>query len=230
MTLDMTDSIAPKSDQMNSDDLLSGPRTFTVADVRLAASGEQPIDVHLAEFPRPFRPSKSMRRVMVAAWGKDASTYAGKRLTLFRDPDIKFGGQAVGGIRISALSHIGKPMILALTETRGKKAQYRVAVLADDVPATPTVSPELLATLTAMFTRKGIPEESWLAGVNHYTGGAATDLEVITEDQARQMLKVLDARPDVASAAVEEPIDNQPQQLAPDAWNDVQVAQPGGQP
>jgi hypothetical protein len=42
--------------------------------------------VHLVEFPgRPFKPSKTVRRIMVAAWGPDASTYAGKRMTLYRD-------------------------------------------------------------------------------------------------------------------------------------------------
>jgi hypothetical protein len=31
---DMTESIAPKSDQLNAEDLLSGPRTFTIKEVR----------------------------------------------------------------------------------------------------------------------------------------------------------------------------------------------------
>jgi hypothetical protein len=32
--MDLTQSIIAKSDQLNADDLLSGPRTFTVAEVR----------------------------------------------------------------------------------------------------------------------------------------------------------------------------------------------------
>ena len=103
-----------------------------------------------------------MRRVMVAAWGKDGSTYAGKRLTLYRDPSIKFGGQAVGGIRISAMSHIDKPMVLALTETRGKKATFKVDVLKANAPTSPAVSPETLAELVATFDRKGVPEDKRL--------------------------------------------------------------------
>ncbi len=129
--LDMTESIAPRSDQMNADDLMSGPRTFTIREVRKASSSEQPVDVHLVEFPegRPFKPSKSMRRVMVAAWGKDASGYAGHRLTLYRDPTVRFGGQDVGGIRISHMDGLDKPMTLALTVTRGKRAPYVVQPL-----------------------------------------------------------------------------------------------------
>src|SRR5690606_23503087 len=54
--MDMTESIAPKSDQMNADDLISGPRTFTIAEVG-KGSPDQPVNVVLAEFPkgRPFK-------------------------------------------------------------------------------------------------------------------------------------------------------------------------------
>lgn len=197
--LDLTESIAPKSDQMNADDLMSGPRTFTIAEVRKSASLEQPVDVYLAEFPegRPFKPSKSMRRVMVAAWGVDASTYTGRRMTLYRDPAVRFGGQDVGGIRISHLSHITKPMTLALTVTRGKRAPYVVQPLPDTAPTSPAVSPELLAELTATFDRKGIAEDARLSGVHRITGGSATDLECITEAEARQVLAALASRLDV---------------------------------
>lgn len=144
--LDMTESVAPKSDQINAEDLLTGPRTFTISEVA-AGSAEQPINVHLAEFPgRPYRPSKSMRRVMVAAWGKDASQYAGKRLTLFRDPDVKFGGEAVGGIKISHMSDLAKPLKIALTVTRGKRAPYAVTPLP---AATPAPTPDELAAQIA---------------------------------------------------------------------------------
>lgn len=136
--LDMTDTIVPKSDQMNADDLMSGPRTFTISEVYKTGSEDQPFAVVLAEFDRkrPFKPSKSMRRVMVTAWGTDGEAYVGKRLTLYRDPDVKFGAQEVGGIRISHMSGIPKPLKLALTVTKGKRANYVVQQLAD-APARP---------------------------------------------------------------------------------------------
>ena len=37
--MDMTDSIAPKSDQLNADDLLAGPRTVQVENVTEGAEG-----------------------------------------------------------------------------------------------------------------------------------------------------------------------------------------------
>ena len=147
--MDLTDTIAPKSDQMNADDLISGPRTFTIAEVRKGASDEQPVDVVLAEFPkgRPFKPSKSMRRVMVAAWGKDADAYVGRRLTLYRDPDITFGKERVGGIRISHMSHIGKRLNMALTITRGRRAPFVVEPLPDEAPTSAPVDEETVARL-----------------------------------------------------------------------------------
>jgi hypothetical protein len=94
----MTDTIIPRSDQLNAEDLLTGPRTFTITEVR-KGSVEQPVDIHLAEFPgRPFKPSKTVRRILVSAWGPDAATYAGRRMTLYRDPAVRFGGMDVGGI------------------------------------------------------------------------------------------------------------------------------------
>lgn len=129
--MDLTESIAPKSDQLNAEDLLTGPRTFTIDKVS-AGSAEQPVDVHLVEFPgRPYRPSKSMRRVMVNAWGQEASSYVGRRLTLYRDPEITFGREKVGGIKISHLSDIEKRITVALTVTRGKRAQFTVEPLSD---------------------------------------------------------------------------------------------------
>jgi hypothetical protein len=131
--MDLTDTIIPKSDQLNSEDLIAGPRTFTITDVR-GGSDEQPVNIHLAENPgRPFRPSKTVRRILVAAWGKDGDAYIGRRLTLYRDPAVKWAGQEIGGIRVSHLSHIAKPMKLALAVTKGKRENYTVQPL-DSAP------------------------------------------------------------------------------------------------
>lgn len=130
--MDITSTTAPKSDQQNFDDYVSGPKTVTIADVK-AGSTEQPVEIHLVEFPgRPYKPSKSMRRVLVASWGPEASTYVGRRMTLYGDPTVRFGGIAVGGIRISHLSHIDKPLTLALTVKRGSRAPFVVEPL--DIP------------------------------------------------------------------------------------------------
>lgn len=134
--MDISETIVPKSDQLNAEDLLTGPRTFTVEKVT-KGSAEQPVDIHLVEFPgRPFRPSKTVRRILVNAWGPEASAYVGRRMTLYRDPAVKFGGMDVGGIRVSHLSNIDKPLSVALTVSRGKRQPYTVQPL-PDAPAAP---------------------------------------------------------------------------------------------
>lgn len=144
--MDITETLAPKSDQLNADDLLGGPITVTITAVS-RGDADQPVNITTAEFGegRPYKPCKSMRRVMVAAWGIDASTYVGHRMTIFNDQSVKWGGQDVGGIRIKALSHIQKRLTLALTVTRGKRAPFVVEPLPDAPPAQQPITPETVA-------------------------------------------------------------------------------------
>lgn len=130
--MDLTDTIAPTSDQLDAVDLLTGPRTFTIADVN-KGNVEQPVQIKLAEFPRVWRPSKGMRRVLVAAWGPDGKTYAGRRVTLYCDPNVTFGKDKVGGTRISHMTHLkdDKPLSVPLLVTRGKSAMYTVEPLTE---------------------------------------------------------------------------------------------------
>ena len=61
---DIGDTIAPKSNQMNADDLVAGPLTLTITEVRVHDTGDQPVHVFFAEWPtgRPWKPSLGMRR------------------------------------------------------------------------------------------------------------------------------------------------------------------------
>lgn len=132
--MDLSKTIQPRSDQLNADDLVAGPVTVTISEVK-PGSDEQPVNVELLEYPgRPYKPSLSMRRVMVTAWGPDGTTYAGRKLTLFRNPSIKFGREEVGGIQIEAMSDIDKPLRIALTVTRGKRANFAVQPLKVEPP------------------------------------------------------------------------------------------------
>ena len=128
--MDMSKFIAARSDQLNADDLLGGPRTITVTQVRGTDAADQPVAVHYeGDQGKPFKPCKTMRRAMVACWGKDAQQYVGRSMTLYCDPEVQFGGMKVGGIRISHMSHIEGEKKLALTQTRGKKGLVTVRPL-----------------------------------------------------------------------------------------------------
>jgi hypothetical protein len=129
---DMTQTIAPKSDQLNADDLIGGPRTIEIAKVMLSGSAEQPVAVHFkGDGGKPYKPCKSMRRVMVRVWGGDGNAYVGRRMTIYRDDSVTWGGQAVGGIRISHMSGLKQPVTMALTATQKQRKPYRVEPLAD---------------------------------------------------------------------------------------------------
>ena len=133
--MDISKTTQPKSDQQNFDDYgTGGPKTVTIVEV-VEGNAEQPVWIHLAEFPgRPYKPSKSMRRVLEFAWGKDTDVYHSRRMTLYGDPTVKFGGSVLGGIKISHLSHIDREKSLSLTETKGKRKPYVVQPLVEQAP------------------------------------------------------------------------------------------------
>lgn len=121
-------TIIPKSDQLNAEDLLAGPITVKILDVKQGAA-DQPVVVVIDGGRQPYKPCKTMRKVMVNLWSDRASTWIGKRLTLYADPNVKWGGVAVGGIRISHMSDLKEKTVLMLTETRGKRVPVTIQPL-----------------------------------------------------------------------------------------------------
>lgn len=124
----LRDTVVPKSDQLNADTLLAGPITVTVTDVR-RGTADQPIDIHITDGHQPWKPCKSMRRALISAWGDNGKDWIGKSMTLYCDPSVKFGGVAVGGIRVSHMSHLQSDLSLSLTSTRGKRAPHLIKKL-----------------------------------------------------------------------------------------------------
>lgn len=133
--VDITKTTVAKSDQLNADDLIGNPVTIQINRVNLLG-GDQPVAIgYEGDNGKPWKPCKSMRRVLVHVWGGDGSKYVGRLLTLYRDPSVSFGGQAVGGIRISHMSDIDGPITLSLTVTRNVKKPYTVQPLQNPTSA-----------------------------------------------------------------------------------------------
>jgi hypothetical protein len=129
-------TIEPKSDQINADDLLAGPITVKITAVKKGPANEQPVQIEI-EGHRPYRPCKSMRRVLIACWGDKGSDWIGRSMTLYADPTVKYGGVAVGGIRISHVSHMDRPELkMMLTTTRSRRSEYCVKRLDAAQPET----------------------------------------------------------------------------------------------
>lgn len=148
--MDISETLVGKSDQLDNVDLLAGPRDFTITGVS-PGPADQPLNVALAEFPRPWRPGLTMRRVLAAIWGTDASAYVGRRVRLYRDAKVTFGKDATGGTRISHASHIDKRVTAVLPISRGRFGTFHVDPL-PDAPATPPALPEPTAEQVAAST------------------------------------------------------------------------------
>lgn len=139
---DLRATIVPKSDQLNSEQLLGGPITVTVTEVRIGNSDEQPVAIHyIDDGGRPYKPSKTQRKVLLLAWGHDGRAWTGRSMTLYCDPKIKFGGEEVGGIRISHLSDIEREIHVSLTATKGKKAPHVIKRLESKAPVEKIAKP-----------------------------------------------------------------------------------------
>tara|TARA_R110000744_G_scaffold380568_1_gene503237 strand:+ start:18992 stop:19552 length:561 start_codon:yes stop_codon:yes gene_type:complete len=134
--MNMRATITPKSDQLNADDLVNTEITINITNVSIVG-GDQPVSINYHnDNGRPYKPNKTMRKVMVALWGDDETQYAGRSMTLFTEPSVTWAGKAVGGLEIKAMSHIDKDATLSLTATRGKKRTIKIAKLEAAQPQT----------------------------------------------------------------------------------------------
>ena len=185
--MNLTNTIIPKSDQLNADDLIAGPITIRISAVE-AGSNEQPISIRYdGDNGRPYKPCKSMRRVLVAAWGSDGAAYVGRSLMLYCDKSVTFGPDTPGGIRISHASDIREPLEIALTVKRGKRKPFCVEPLPNALQCRPldelTAAGDGIATsglnaLKAWWVKLAAGERDLLGG---NTGEALTRWKAAAE-------------------------------------------------
>jgi hypothetical protein len=183
---DLSLAIAPKSDQLNTDDLIGGPRTIVVTRVTVSP-GEQPVAIYFSgDGGKPYKPCKSMCRVLVIQWGADGDLYVGRSMTLYRDPTVTWGGMAVGGIRISHLSDISADAKMALTESRKARGIYTVRRL-----ERPTESASA-ALITRISTAPTIEDLSALASEANAQRWSGADKSAIRSalDGRKQSLSI----------------------------------------
>ena len=130
---DIRDSIVPNSEQLNAEDLLTGPIVVKITRISTGPK-DQPVFVHLEGYTRTFRPCKTCRRILSKLWTEDSDNWIGKQLKLYCDPTVVWGGKTVGGVRISHLSDIDGPTTLKLTKTRTAKVDITILPLETITP------------------------------------------------------------------------------------------------
>jgi hypothetical protein len=184
---DFAAAMAPKSDQINAQDLIAGDMTVTIAAVKVTPGTEQPVSIRLDGTEKVWRPCKTTGRILMAAWGADTSVYGGRAVQLYLDPDVKWGGMKVGGIRIRAMSHLDGDLRIALAESKQNRKLFTIKPLAGnfakpapkDRPATQdaTESPAISAAKAA--AAKGVAAfRAWFntdEGKDCRASGALTD-------------------------------------------------------
>jgi hypothetical protein len=149
--MNLTPTIAPKSDQLNADDLITGAKTIRIRDIKGNSDPQQPVSIYFdGDDNKPYKPCKSMRRLLVAVWGADGKAYIGRSLTLYRDDNVVFGGIQVGGIRISHVSHIDKAHTVALTASRTSRKPYTVEPLIITLPELTPAHPKWGGAMAAL--------------------------------------------------------------------------------
>lgn len=126
--LDVSHTVKTKSDQLNADDLVSGDLMIQVEGVNVTNDPQQPVQVYYYGCEgKPFKPCLTVRKILVALWGKDAEQWAGRWMNLYIDPTVSFGKQKnIGGIRVNALSHIKSAATLVLAVRKGAKQEFKV--------------------------------------------------------------------------------------------------------
>lgn len=188
---DLTNTILAKSDQLNSDDLIGRSITIEITKVS-AASAEQPIAInYVGDNGKPYYPCKSMRRVLVHCWGADGASYVGRSLTLYRDPDVKFGGIAVGGIRISHMSHIDKPITMSLTNAKASKKPFTVKPMGE--------APKHPAKATPEQQREAAQKKAdeIIAAIE-----SSADVDAILSKESKALDRLADAYSDIHSTVM----------------------------
>lgn len=155
--MDVSKAIVAKSDQLNAIDLVGRDVTVTIVDVKQGPA-DQPVHIitDLYGPSRPWKPSKTALRDIVQVWGTDSTVWVGRRITLWNDPEVLWAGQAVGGIRIRAMSHIDKAFEAKHVITRGKTKKVMIQPLGD--APVPTQQPDITPHLDALNNAASIEE------------------------------------------------------------------------
>jgi len=170
------ESIKPKSDQLNADDLLLADLKITITRVKVQP-GEQGTWIYFAEGEgdrKPWKPSKGMKRVLGEVYGDDDfGRWVGHQVVLYRDPTVEWAKAEVGGIRIRAMTGIPGARVFSTTISKSVKRPLRVARL-DGGPSTAKVepTPEDIEAAAKKKAELDAWAQKWSAGVIKAIGKA----------------------------------------------------------
>lgn len=124
-------ALAPKSDQLNADDLIAANKIIVISGVNINLGSEQKIIINYqGDNGKPWKPSKGMGRVLTEILGGDPDKWVGETVELFRNKEIRFGKEKCGGIQIAGMSAVRNVTTLLITTAKGKKSSITIQPIA----------------------------------------------------------------------------------------------------
>lgn len=127
---DVSFALEANSSQLNAMDIVGAEPIIKIKQVDVK-QGDQPVSIYYeGDNGRPWKPCKSMLRIIAAAWGRDSSAWPGQHVQLFFEPKVRYAGKEVGGIRIKAMTGIAeKGANFVVTINSKQREPYHVALL-----------------------------------------------------------------------------------------------------
>lgn len=131
---DISPTLLAKSDQLNAADLVGGSITVKIIDVKVSPMIDQPVSINIGDDFQPYKPCKTMRRLLANLWGTSSKEWIGQSVTLFCDPEVMWAGQKAGGIRVSHATGIATKREIPLRSSKHKVTTYTILPLRVDKP------------------------------------------------------------------------------------------------
>ena len=172
---DLSDTIEANSDRLNAADLMGADKTIKVTDViRYTENGKNKFYLNYeGDCGRPYKPSLTMRRIIMELWTIDGSKYIGRSIRLHRDPTITFGRDECGGIVVEAMEGIKGKAKIKLQVKRGQFKEFTIDKL--EPKELPMLEPSVFA--------------KWLtAAKTQIESGAQTNEQIITQIETKSTL------------------------------------------
>jgi len=125
-----------KSDQLNYVDVGGGSLIALVESVNVTNSDQQPVTIAFAGCNgKPYKPNKGMIRVLAGAWGEESDNWIGKTIKIEGDPTVTWGGEAIGGLVVGALSDIDRSGYTAyIQKNKRVRVKKTIPLLAVEAP------------------------------------------------------------------------------------------------
>ena len=125
--INLSEVTQARSDQLNNVDLITGAKVIKITGVKHGTNEQKLTISYEGDNGKPWKPCLTMIRLLAEVWKTgDGDDFVGRSVKLYRDPDIKFGRDEPGGIRISHVSDITSQVKVTLPVSKGRCAKFVV--------------------------------------------------------------------------------------------------------